>query len=477
MKSGKNASQNYLKSGKNASQNYLKSGKKYGIIYLKSGGDAMYHRKIEEKIKEYFQNDEANILVIDGARQIGKSYIIRYMCENNYANYIEINLKDDFDDKKLFESIKSTDSFYLQLSALYGNKLNDKSDTIVFLDEIQCYPHLLSLLKPLKKDGKFKYIISGSLLGITLKHTFIPMGSIDECSMYPMDFEEFLWANNVGKNVIDYLKEAYDNLKPIDENIHKTILDLFKKYILSGGLPDAVKELVDNTNISKMRNVHEKTYNYYKDDASQYDLEHKLKIANIYSLMVSFMENKVKRLTISSLEDKKDVKFERYNDEYDYLLSSGIALGVNAISEPKFPLKLSMKKNLIKLYYNDIGLLSNLLFRDNINSILNNDKGINLGSLYETCVCQELKAHGHELFYFDRRKEGEVDFLIDDYKNETILPIEIKSGKDQSNYRAIPKLVNNKEYKIKKGYIFGNQNIMKEENNLITMPIYLIMFV
>ena len=437
----------------------------------------MFKRKIEKVINEYFNGSKEKILVIDGARQIGKTYIVRKLSKNAFTNYVEINLKDDFNGDKLFENVKTTRDFYIQVSSLPEANLNTREDTIIFLDEIQVYPHLLTMLKPLNQEKKYTYIVSGSLLGITLKHTFIPMGSIDEVKMYPMDFEEFLWANNVGSDVIDYLKECFEKMEPINESIHQNILKKFKEYLLCGGLPDAIKEYVINTNVAKMRSVHEQTYNYYNDDCSQYDLEHKLKIQRIYDMMPSYMENKVKRIQANKIEAKNIERLEKYSDEFEYLINSGISLGVKAVSNPKFPLIESSSKNLIKLYFNDVGLLTYILFKNNIRAILDYDSGINLGSVYETVCAMELKAHGHDLYYFDSKKVGEVDFITNDYDNLSVLPIEIKSGNDQSIFRAIPKLVlEDGNYRMKKGYIFGNKNVVKRDNNLITLPIYLIMF-
>ena len=437
----------------------------------------MFYRKIQVQLLEYYNNPEAKILVINGARQIGKSFIIRETASNFFNNYVEINLKDDYEGNQIFKNVKNTKEFYIQLSALHGDKLNNINDTIIFLDEIQVYPHLLSMLKPLKLENRFRYIASGSLLGITLRHTFIPMGSIKEVKMYPMDFEEFLYANNVGKDVILYLKECFVNNRNVSEGTHKIILERFKEYLISGGLPDSVKEFVNNNNVLRTRENQTLTYNYYKDDASQYDQEHLLKIRRIYDIMPSYMENKVKRIKFKQIENIDDSNLLKYKDEFDYLINSGCALGVKAISDPRFPLIESSSKNLIKLYFNDVGLLTNILYKNNINAILNNDTGVNLGSVYETVVAMELIAHGHELYYFDSKKVGEVDFLINDYDNLSILPIEIKSGKDSYKFRAIPRLVDkNGNYKLNKGYIFTNKNICKKEDDLYIFPIYMIMF-
>ena len=435
----------------------------------------MFYRKIEERINRYYADKNAKILVIDGARQIGKSFIIRETGKKFFKHFVEINLKDDSEGDKLFESVRTTEDFYLQVSALYGNNLGDVSDTMIFLDEIQVYPHLLTMLKPLKADARYRYICSGSLLGITLQHTFIPMGSIDEVKMFPMDFEEFLLANNVGKDVISYLRKCFAGQTPPSEGIHKTILGLFKRYLLSGGLPDSVKAFVEAKNVYTMRENQALTYKYYSDDAAKYDKEHSLKIRRIYDYLPSCMENKVKRIQFKKIEDAPKASMGRYQDEFDYLLSSGCVLGAKAISNPVFPLCESASKNLIKLYYNDVGLLTNLLYKNNIDAVLNKDSGVNLGSVYETACAMELSAHGHDLYYFDSKKVGEVDFLINDYENTSILPIEIKSGNDQNNFRAIPKLVK-EPYNLQKGYIFGNENGISSKSNLVTFPIYMIMF-
>lgn len=436
----------------------------------------MFYRKIEEKINDYYLDKDAKILVIDGARQIGKSFIIRETGKRFFKHFIEINLKDDWEGNRFFENIRTIEDFYLQVSALYGNDLGNVSNTMIFLDEIQSYPHLLTMLKPLKADARYRYICSGSLLGITLQHTFIPMGSIDEVKMFPMDFEEFLLASNVGKDVISYLRNCFVERIPPAEGIHKTILGLFKRYLLSGGLPDSVKAFVEAKNVYEMRENQTLTYRYYSDDAAKYDKEHSLKIRRIYDYLPSYMENKVKRIRFNKIEGASKASMGRYQDEFDYLISSGCVLDAKAVSNPVFPLCQSTSKNLIKLYYNDVGLLTNILYKNNIDALLNKDRGVNLGSVYETVCAMELSAHGHELYYFDSKKVGEVNFLLNDYENTSILPIEIKSGNDQNNFRAIPKLVK-EPYNLRQGYIFGNENIIEEKSNLITFPIYMIMFV
>ena len=437
-----------------------------------------FYRKIETKLYSYYKDQDAKILIINGARQIGKSFIIRETARKAFNNYIEINLKDDFDGDGLFKSIKTADDFYLQISALYGAKLGNINDTIVFLDEIQVYPHLLSLLKALKQDNRYRYICSGSLLGLTMRHTFIPMGSVEEIQMYPMDFEEFLLAEGVGKEVIEYLRECYVDVKDVSENIHITMLRKFKEYLICGGLPDSVKAFVVDKNIARVRDNQKTTLSYYKDDASQYDEKYNLIVRRVYDSLPSYMSYKVKRIVFNNIENKKQKDYYEYQDEFDYLIYSGCTLPTKAVSNPSFPLDESKSKNLLKLYYNDVGILSGILYQNNTQAITQVDSGINLGSVYETAVAMELIAHEHNLYYFDSKKVGEVDFLINDYDGLSVVPIEVKSGKDQYNFRALPKLIDKDgNYKLKKGIVFGNKNITRKEDNLYIYPIYQVMFV
>ena len=436
------------------------------------------YRKISNYIEEYLTGNEEKILCIDGARQVGKSYIIRELAQKHFENYIEINMADDKVGDKLFANVRTVESFYIEVSVIAGDKLKDRENTIIFIDEIQEYPELLTLLKPLRIDNKYKYICSGSELGITLsKTTLTPMGSIIEKKMYPMDFEEFLIANSVGELVINHMRKCFEEGIPLEEALHNKILYLFKTYLYVGGMPDAVKSFVETKNVSKIREIQKDIINFYSEDASKYDKNHKLVIKRIYDMIPSNIENKVKRIQYKKIENIDDVRYTKYVDEFEYLISSGIALDAKAVSEPKFPLVQSSSKNLIKLYMNDVGLLTSVLYKNNINAILDDETGVNLGAVYETVVAEELKAHNHELYYYDRKKVGEVDYLIDNYDALNVLPVEIKSGKDYKNFRALPKIILDPNYRMTKGYVFSNEREIKKEDRIIYYPIYFIMFI
>ncbi len=437
----------------------------------------MLNRKIQQTLNEYFNSNRDKILIIDGARQIGKSYIIRHEGRANFPNFIEVNMIDDRDGARVFADVKGTEDFYVRLSAVAGRRLGTKDNTLVFLDEIQAYPSMLTLLKFLCDEGRFTYVASGSLLGVTMHKTLsIPGGRIQVEHMYPLDFEEFLWANGVGKEVIDSMRKMFKNMESSNDGLHRRMLELFKTYLLVGGLPQAVNTYLDSQNIYRVRKIHEEIFSLYKEDASQYSMQEKLQIRRIYDLIPSYMENRKKRLHFNDVEEKRGKAARDYADDIEYLISAGVALEVRAIANPTFPLVSSAKKNLLKLYLNDVGLLTYVLFKNNVTAIKDDQLSINLGSVYETVVATELMAHGHTLFYYDNKQKGEVDFLIDDYDNLTALPIEVKSGKDYSIHRALDRFIANPDYRVQSALVLSNEGESRTENATTYLPIYFIMF-
>lgn len=437
----------------------------------------MLFRKIETLIEAHLRSDSKKILLIDGARQVGKTYIIRYVGKRLFENFIEINMVEDDLGDRLFANTKTVEDFYLQVSMLAGGKMKNKENTLIFLDEIQAYPHLLTLLKFLSQDDRFTYIASGSLLGVTLSQTTsIPIGSIRKVRMFPLDFEEFLYANGMNELAVSAIRKKFERLESLDEPMHNKMMDLFRKYLLVGGLPDAVNTYLATKNIQSVRDIQSEIHDYYAADASKYDEENKLKIRRIYDLIPSYMENRKKRVVAQSIEEKRGKTFQDYSDEFEYLISAGIAINVQAISNPVFPLIESTGKNLLKLYLNDVGILTGILYGNNIRAILDDEKSINLGSVYETAVACELIAHGYKLFYYDNRSKGEVDYLIDDYDSLSAVPIEVKSGKDYTVHSALNTFVQNEDYHIKKAFVVSNEREVSSKGKITYLPIYYIMF-
>ena len=439
----------------------------------------MLFRKIEDELKGHLRSEDDRIMILEGARQIGKSFIIREVGNRLFDNFIEINFARDDEGPQMFKGIGTTEEFYFTLSSAYGEKLDRYDNTLIFLDEIQHYPQYLTLLKFFREDRRFRFISSGSLLGITLRETTsIPVGSIIRKNMYQLDFEEFLIANGFGREALDKLRTKLTDRESLDEPLHKHIMDLFRRYLLVGGLPAVVNEYLASHNIVKVREIQENIRSLYEADATKYekDSNRTLLIRRIYNMIPSRLESKKKRIVVKDIRDKVGDRFDNYREEFEYLISSGTSLEVSAISNPKYPLAESAQKNLLKLYLNDVGLLTLLLYKNNIRPVIADEDSVNLGSVYESVVAQELKAHGHKLFYYDNKQRGEVDFLIDDYSRTTVLPIEVKSGKDYTRHGALNNLLKVKDYDIASGLVLSNSREIKVSGGVTYMPVYYVMF-
>lgn len=439
----------------------------------------MLYRKIGKYIEEHLKPDTDRILVLEGARQIGKSYIIREVGKRLYKNFVEVNFVADDEGRQLFKHVHTTEEFYLTLSMVAGERLDSMENTLVFLDEVQHYPQYLTMLKFFRQERRYRFIASGSLLGLALRSTTsIPVGSIIRKEMFQLDFEEFLIANGFGAEAIAMLRKKYEKGESLSEEQHGHVMDLFRRYLLVGGMPDAVNEYVASHNIVRVREVQDAIRVLYGDDASKYEQDNgrHLLIRRIYDMVPSQMENKKKRIVAKDIQGRENDRFSRYREEFEYLISSGITLDVRAISNPRYPLTESVQKNLLKLYLNDVGMLTSQLYHHNLRPVLGDAQSINLGAVYENVVAQELKAHGHRLFYYDNRQKGEVDFLVDDYSSLSILPIEVKSGKDYTVHSALNNLLEVKDYHVASGLVLSNDRIVRKSGGVTYMPVYYVMF-
>ena len=440
----------------------------------------MLFRKFGVEIERFLKSGTDQILVVEGARQVGKSFLIREVCSRLYKNFIELNFVTDDEGKQMFKRVRTTEDFYLALSVVAGDKLGGYDDTIVFLDEIQQYPHYLTMLKFFRQERRVRFIASGSMLGIVLNETTsVPVGSIVIKRMSQLDFEEFAIANGVGSDALEQLHQKYRNKESLSEEMHQHFIGLFRRYMLVGGMPDAVNAYVLTHNIQKVREVQDAISDMYSADASKYETDSgkHLLVRRIYEMVPSQMENKKKRVVVKEIRGNESDRFSRYANEFEYLISSGVTLAVRAVSNPRYPLCESMRKNLLKLYLNDVGILTAKLYRLNIQAVLDDIRSINLGSVYENAVAQELQSHGYKLFYYDNRQRGEVDFLVDDTDSQSLLPIEVKSGKDYMVHSALNNMLSNPEYNVKSALVLSNNRIVKTVGQTTYMPIYYVMFI
>lgn len=372
-------------------------------------------RKIKDKISRFLREESKKALLVTGARQIGKTYIIRECLKEQFSSIVEINFVENEAAKRIFAEFKDTRDILLRLSAVADQPLV-KGETVIFLDEVQECKEIVTAIKFLVEEGSYRYVMSGSLLGVELKDIrSVPVGYMNVMEMYPMDFEEFCMANQV---------------EPVDDLIHDKMMELFRLYLIVGGMPAVVQKYIDTNNLKHVIELQKEILAQYKKDIAKYDPDNKLYLEDIFNLIPSELNNKNKRFIMKKLNE--NFKFSRYENSFIWLKDAGVALPTYCASEPTVPLLLSKATNLFKLFASDVGLLA-AMYADGIQmKILMNEMNMNYGAIYENVVAQELKCHGFDLYYYNNNRLGELDFLVE-YQGK-VLPIEVKSGKDYGRF-------------------------------------------
>ena len=431
----------------------------------------MLKRKIEKDIEKWLDNSEKALLVY-GVRQAGKTFIIRECLKRNGCEYIEFNLINQPELVEVLKSSTSIDDLILKLS-LFSDKKIIPGKTVFFFDEIQRYKEIVTKIKFLVEDKRYRYILSGSLLGVEIVNLkSAPVGYLQTLNMYPMDFEEFLQIFNVDENIINNLRNCFLTKTKVDEIIHNKIMEMFNLYLIIGGMPAAVERYRNTENIDEVMEEHRAIIDQYKLDFTQYEEENrKLIITHIYELIPAELNEKNKRFMIADIN--KNLRYERISDSFVWLWKSGVALGVFNTTEPTIPLMLNEKSALFKLFISDVGLLTTIYGKSCKLKIVNKESDINKGAVFENVVAQELHAHGYPLYYYNSKKLGEIDFIVE--QSGKTLPIEVKSGKVYNKHSALNNLMNAKEYGIEEAFIFTNDNV-KIEGKLNYLPIYMVMF-
>ena len=432
----------------------------------------MLKRKAETAIKEWIERSSGALLV-SGARQVGKTWSIRNCLKEKGCDYLEINLIREPELIPVFEKSRSVEDLVINLSAVRNHSFK-KGETILFIDEIQEAKDVITKVKFWTEEGSFRYIFSGSLLGVELKGLrSAPVGSLEEIQMYPLDFEEFLTASGILDETLSYLADCFYSLTPIEDAVHQKMLQHFRRYLVVGGMPAAVQEYVDSLNIDSVTSIQKNIINLYKLDFTKYEQENKkLMLISVYDQIPSQMMKQNRRFNYSDL--KKGLRFERIEDSFLWLTAAGVVIPVFNASEPKPALAQSQKSTLLKLYSSDVGLLTCQYGSATRLSILLDDPKLNSGGIYENAVAQALNAHQCPMFFYNSHKNGELDFLIE--QGISVVPIEVKSGKDYYIHSALSKAMSNSNYAISKAYVLSNSNI-RQDDRIIYIPIYLTMYI
>lgn len=411
-------------------------------------------------------------MLITGARQVGKTFSIREFAKRHYDSYLEINFIRDLEALKIFRDVADEKDVLRRLTAYAGGKIKP-GKSLIFLDEIQKCPEAMTYLKFLVEDGSYRYICSGSLLGVELKNVrSVPVGFVDEMEMHPLDFEEFLEAVGFDCGILEMVRAAIRERKKVDEFLHDRLMRLWRLYLVVGGMPAAVQEYVDTNDLARVADTQRAIIATYHRDISQYDKRNSLRIRDVYDRLPSELASENKRFAIGSVVPGSH--FERVEDGFLWLKNAGVALASYCVAEPKSPLRLSEKRNMFKLFSNDVGLLAAMYMEGVQLRILNGDSALNIGAVYENAVAQEFTAHGVRPNYFNSKKQGELDFVLE--RGGRIVPVEVKSGKDYKRHSALDKVLSDKNYKIEEAYVLGNDNL-SFDGPIVYAPVYAAMFI
>lgn len=429
----------------------------------------MLTRTVDRILIDHFKISKTALL-IEGARQIGKTFSIRQFGKK-FKTYIEINFIEQPEAISLFKDLSNTKDLLARLSLFTKQKLI-KRDTLIFFDEVQICPEVITYIKFLVDEGSYNYILSGSLLGIEINDLrSVPVGYLTIKRMFPLTFREFALNLGLNSSILENLETSFKEKKPVDDFIHKKMMKLFRVYLVVGGMPAAVNRYIETNNLNEVIDIQNQIVNLYKKDITQYDKNNKLAIAQIFELIAPQLNSQNKRFIIKDI--KSGVKFDRYENSFLWLKDAGFALPVYNVETPKIPLKLSKSRSIFKLFMSDVGLLASEYSQGIQLKIISVDDKLNYGAIFENYIAQELTACEHDLYYYNNKKRGELDFLIE-YDGE-VLPIEVKSGKDYKVHRALSNIMDCGEFNLNRALIFNNSNL-KVEGKLTYAPIYMAMF-
>lgn len=426
------------------------------------------YRKDSVIIEEWLKNSDKALLVT-GARQIGKTWLIRDVIEKNGYTKFEINFIDQPDMIDYLNTKMSASEFMMKLKLIMPENCKPH-ETIVFFDEIQKCPEIVTKIKFLVEEGSFRYVMSGSLLGVELKGiASVPVGYLTILRMYPMDFEEFMIANHVSETTLKMLHEKYESSLPVDEFVHQQLLSLFFIYLIVGGMPDAVKTYVATNDIREVDKVQKDIVTLYKEDFSQYEQEDKkLKLLSIYDIIPAELNKQNKKFVFTMLD--KELKFDRYENSFLWLKDAGVALPVYNVESPKIPLKASMSSNVFRLFSNDTGLLTSAYPAETKIQLISKNGEVNNGAHFENAIAQQLTANGFEPYFCKKKNIGELDFLIE--MDGKVIPLEVKSGKECKRHKALDNYMSIPDYHLDKAYVLSTMNL-KKEGSIIYLPIYM----
>ena len=433
----------------------------------------MLKRLVWDEFEQWKKQSRRRGLLVTGARQVGKTYLIREFARANYKNYTEINLLENKRAAEIIDAAENTEDFFSRLSILANTKLIP-GETLIFIDEVQESKEIVTAIKFLVERYDFDFILSGSLLGVELRDVrSVPIGYLDVVEMMPMNFCEYALARGIDEGSIEVVKTSMRMRKPVPDYIHNTLIKLFHEYLIVGGMPAAIAEFVSSNDLKSVRQIQKNIISLNKWDISKYQDNNALLIKNMYEMIPAELNQQNKRFILKSMDER--ARFSRYIDSLVWLSDAGVALPVFCVDEPAYPLKLSSATNLFKLFLSDVGLLTSAFLKETTLEILAKNPNVNYGAIYENVAAQEFHAAGFEVYYYKNKKRGELDFVVENAQGK-VLPIEVKSGKDYKRHNALSNLLGAEEYHLEEGFVLCEDNLSRD-CKVTYLPVYMAGFI
>lgn len=440
----------------------------------------MIKRKMYKYLINWKQKKDKSALIIKGARQVGKSYLVREFGRNEYEGYIEINFLKNPLYKNIFKGDLSAEEIFKRLSAYIPNLKIIPFKTLLFLDEIQVCAEARTAVKFLVEDGSVDVISSGSLLGLSYledddknvtEPTSLPVGYEEQITMYSLDFEEFLWAKGYNDDAIAYLKDFYISNKEVSKELNDKYLELFREFMIVGGMPEVVQTFIDTNNFQEASKIQGKILADYQDDISKHAKgQEKIKVRQCYDSIPKQLAKDYKKFQYSVVEKGKTSK--KYGGSIKWLCDSSLVNKCSNVNEAYIPLLAYEMDDQFKLYLNDTGLLLYLYGPETKLAILNNTlKGNAKGGIYENIISESLLKRGYKLYYYKTQNSSmEIEFVIE--KNGEVIPIEVKAGNDSTP--SLNSFINKYHPKVSYKFVNGNVGFLDGKK---TLPHYMVMFI
>lgn len=440
----------------------------------------MIKRKMYKYLINWKQKKDKSALIIKGARQVGKSYLVREFGRNEYEGYIEINFLKNPLYKNIFKGDLSAEEIFKRLSAYIPNLKIIPFKTLLFLDEIQVCAEARTAVKFLVEDGSVDVISSGSLLGLSYledddknvtEPTSLPVGYEEQITMYSLDFEEFLWAKGYNDDAIAYLKDFYISNKEVPKELNDKYLELFREFMIVGGMPEVVQTFIDTNNFQEASKIQGKILADYQDDISKHAKgQEKIKVRQCYDSIPKQLAKEYKKFQYSVVEKGKTSK--KYGGSIKWLCDSSLVNKCSNVNEAYIPLLAYEMDDQFKLYLNDTGLLLYLYGPETKLAILNNTlKGNAKGGIYENIISESLLKRGYKLYYYKTQNSSmEIEFVIE--KNGEVIPIEVKAGNDST--LSLNSFINKYHPKVSYKFVNGNVGFLDGKK---TLPHYMVMFI